>query len=86
MKALTNINRVIEVHDTVTNNVVVPGDTIVKGDTIYLYPTYTNTFEDKWIKLETEMNRQSKVFTLQVQDSMTIVHTVEKKLFKPNVS
>lgn len=85
IQSISKINRTIRIHDSTETVITLPGDTIRTDSFIYIYPKYTDLITSKWMELSIEMDRLSTKFDLSMKDSLSFIHTKQRKLFKRDV-
>lgn len=55
------------------------GDTVVTGGVTYLFPTYKDSLNNKWVSLSAEMGKDTSVFHLTVQNKFSAIVGVDHK-------
>lgn len=58
---------------------IVLTDTVRSKDTVYLYPTYSDSMVNKWISLYSTMSKDSSHYKIQVNNDFSAIVGIEKK-------
>ena len=84
VQAVTTVERTFHHTDTITDVQIVPGDTLVLNDTVYIFPTYITKDSSDWHSIDIQASSFETKYDFTMKDDFSNVLSLRTPLFKKN--